>query len=627
MSNLDICASLLRGPHMAATASLFGTLVFLVAVVGEAATSPHLRQLLLRLARVSAIAALLSGLAWLGCETALVADTDNLTTTLRALPVVALQTQYGRWFLLRCVLLIAVLPLLHVRRFGTVAAIALAGVALALQPLLGHAGAVGGSAGAELVASEVLHLLAAGAWLGGLLPLLLVIRVQPADSAVAACRGFTPIGVASVLLLGGTAVVQVSAFMGGLAGLFGTSYGHVALVKLGLFVVLLALAALNRLVLTDRLATASDARLYMRISIAAEILLGTLVVITAGFLASRTPGSHEQPIWPFPWRPSAWAFADPAFHNEVITALIAAVGGVVVIIMGLGWHRIRWFALGVGAITVAAAIPHLDLLFVAAYPTSFFTSPTEFAATAIVHGARLFASNCVGCHGAQGHGNGPAAKSLPLPPADLTASHFWAHNDGELYWYISHGITAPDGATAMPGFAGTLSSEAIWDLIDYLRAHNAGDTMRRTGNWPQPTPMPQFDAQCAKGRVIDLDDLRGHALRIIAVSSDELPEPSSAGDLDVMTILVTRKIATEQTGPACIASEPQAWTALAIIVGLSPDALAGTQLLVDQNAWLRAKWRPGDREDWNDPRVLSELLRNIAANPIIASSSVHAHHH
>ena len=31
-------------------------------------------------------------------------------------------------------------------------------------------------------------------------------------------------------------------------------------------------------------------------------------------------------------------------------------------------------------------MPHLDLLFVAAYPTSFFTSPTEFAATAIVHG-------------------------------------------------------------------------------------------------------------------------------------------------------------------------------------------------------------------------------------------------
>ena len=455
--------------------------MFLVAVVGEAATSPRVRQLLLRLASVSAVAALLLGLAWLGCETALVADTDNLTATLRALPVVALQTQYGRWFLLRCVLLIAVLPLLHVRRYGTVAAIALAGVALALQPLLGHAGAVGGGAGAELIASEVLHLLAAGAWLGGLLPLLLAIRVLPADGAGAACRAFTPIGLASVFLLGGTAVVQVSSFMGGLPGLFGTGYGHVALVKLGLFVVLLALAALNRLVLTDRLTTTSDARLHMQMSVAAEILLGTLVVITAGFLASRTPGSHEQPVWPFPWRPSAWAFADPAFRNEEITALIATVGGVVVIIVGLGWRRIRWFALGAGAIILAATIPHLDLLFVAAYPTSFFTSPTEFAATAIVHGGSLFTSNCVACHGAQGRGDGPAAKSLPLPPADLTASHFWAHNDGELYWFIATGITAPDGATAMPGFAGTLSSEAIWDIIDYMSAHNAGDTMRRTG--------------------------------------------------------------------------------------------------------------------------------------------------
>ena len=44
--------------------------------------------------------------------------------------------------------------------------------------------------------------------------------------------------------------------MGGLPGLLGTGYGQVALVKLGLFVVLLALAALNRLALTDRLAGA-----------------------------------------------------------------------------------------------------------------------------------------------------------------------------------------------------------------------------------------------------------------------------------------------------------------------------------------------------------------------------------
>jgi putative copper export protein/mono/diheme cytochrome c family protein len=634
MSTLEIVVALLRGAHMAALVSLFGTLVFLTlvapAAVAEAAKeAPHLQRQLLRVARISAVLALIVGIAWIAVESAVIAGAGSVAMTLQALPVVALRTQFGQWLLVRGVLLLTVPPLLRLRRAGNAGAAVLAAMALALQPMLGHAGALGGSLGTTLIISEILHLLAAGAWLGGLLPLFITLGTLPHNAAATACRNFTPVGLSAVLVLGGTATVQVTEFMGGVPGLFGTGYGHIALVKLGLFAVLLALAAINRLALTDRLAgTAPDtARRHMRVSVATEAVLGTLVVLTASLLASHAPGTHEQPVWPFAWRPSLSAFYVPELRNEVTLALLAAGAAVIMAVIGVVWRKGRWPALVVAVITLALAIPHLDLLFVAAYPTSFFTSPTEFAATAIVHGARLFASNCVACHGAQGHGDGPAAKSLPLPPADLTASHFWAHNDGELYWFISHGITAPDGATAMPGFAGTLSSEAIWDLIDYLSAHNAGDTMQRTGNWQQPTPMPQFDAQCANGRVIDLDDLRGHALRIIAVSGDELPEPSSAGDVDAMTILVTRKIATEQAGPACIASEPQAWTALAIIVGSSPDTLAGTQLLVDQNAWLRAKWRPGDPEDWNDPRVLSALLRNIAAHPIIAASDAHAHHH
>ena len=113
---------------------------------------------------------------------------------------------------------------------------------------------MGGSVGAELIGSELLHLLAAGAWLGGLLPLFIAVGVLPIEAAGSACRNFTPIGLASVLLLAGTAVVQVTALMGGLPGLLGTEYGHVALVKLGLFLMLLFLAALNRFVFTERLA-------------------------------------------------------------------------------------------------------------------------------------------------------------------------------------------------------------------------------------------------------------------------------------------------------------------------------------------------------------------------------------
>jgi hypothetical protein len=199
-------------------------------------------------------------------------------------------------------------------------------------------------------------------------------------------------------------------------------------------------------------------------------------------------------------------------------------------------------------------------------------------------------------------------------PADLTAEHVQMHRDGDLYWFIAHGFTAPDGTTLMPGFAPALSTEAIWHLVDYLRAHNAGEAVRRTGRWPQPMPMPQFDATCADGRTIDLDDLRGRAIRIVA--GDE-PAPSK---FDAVTILVSRGTASP-TDDVCVAAEPQVWSALAILVGASSDVLTGTQVLVDVNGWLRAVSRPGTS-------IQSGQARDILAHPLpINAAAPGGHHH
>ena len=492
MTSLEILAAILRGTHLAALISIFGTLVAIAMTKGSSSEALRLQRILRRLARISATCALIAGLAWLCTESAVIADANTLAEALSAIPVVAFQTQYGQWFTARCVILVVLLVLPLARPIGLIPALILSGLTLAIQPMVGHAGAIGGSVGGELIASETLHLLAAGAWLGGLLPLFIAVSVLPHEGAAGACRNFTAIGLSAVLLLAGTAIIQVAELMGGLPGLFGTTYGHVALVKLALFLALLTLAALNRLVLTDRLerSTATIARQYMRLSISLEMLLGIAVVITAGFLASLTPGTHEQPVWPFPWRPSLFAFYVPFLRPELTAGLLAATTGIGLLVIAAIWRHVRWIALVVALILLATAVPHLDLLFVEAFPTSFFTSPTEFAATAIVHGANVFAVDCTSCHGADARGDGPVAKSLPLPPADLTAEHFWAHTDGELYWYVSHGFTAPDGTTAMPGFGGTLSSEAMWDAIDYLRANNAGYSMRKTGKWSHPLPVP-----------------------------------------------------------------------------------------------------------------------------------------
>ena len=183
--------------------------------------------------------ALIVGIAWLAVESAVIAGAGSVAMTLQALPVVALRTQFGQWLLVRGVLLLAALPLLRPWRAGNAVAAVLAAMALALQPMLGHAGALGGSLGTTLIISEILHLLAAGAWLGGLLPLFITLGTLPHNAAATACRSFTPVGLSAVLVLGGTATVQVTEFMGGVPGLFGTGYGHIALVKLGLFAVLL----------------------------------------------------------------------------------------------------------------------------------------------------------------------------------------------------------------------------------------------------------------------------------------------------------------------------------------------------------------------------------------------------
>jgi putative copper export protein/mono/diheme cytochrome c family protein len=632
MNALEVALALLRGIHVTALVSIFGTLVFLVLVAMSECTVEALvlRRRLLHLAIISAAVALIVEVGWLAVESAVIAGADTVAMTLHALTVVALRTQFGQWLLVRGVLLLLVLPLLRIGGARNAAAAVVAGLALAVQPMLGHAGAVGGSAGATLIVSEVVHLLAAGAWLGGLLPLFLAIRTLPHAAAATACRSFTPVGLACVLLLMGTATLQVMQFVGGLPGLFGTRYGHVALLKLGLFAILLGLAALNRLALTDRLAgTAPEmARRHMQLSVGGEMVLGLFVVVAAGFLASLIPGTHEQPVWPFAWRLDLSIFSAPELRGEVIMALVAAGASLMVAFAGLLWRKVRWPALIVAAIGLTLAVPRFGLLFTPAWPTSFYRSSTDFAVTAIAHGARLFEANCVACHGPEGHGDGPAAKSLPKLPADLTAPHLLAHAEGDLFWFISHGIDAPTGQPAMPAFAGAISSDGIWALIDYLRAHRAGMAAQTGGSEDERVPLPQFDAICADGTTIERADLRGQVVRIVAMPEHAIPPPAlpPVEGVTVRTIVLLRHPPASAQTATCVTVEPEAWTAFAILLGVRPDELAGAEILADADSWLRAFWKSAGSPD--DSRQAAAMIRDIAAHPLApATGGELVHHH
>ena len=627
-----------RGVHVAAVLSVFGALLVRTLVAPPALADADLetRQLverrLARLAWIGTLLALISGAIWLAIETADMAEASTLGQVLAGLLPVAQQTRFGRLLLLRIgLLLVAVLCLGsgHSQTRSIITCIP-SGASVATQAWMGHAAAIGGAAGFEVATTETLHLLAAAAWLGGLVPLLLTIRtLAPAQAAIAA-RRFSPLGMASVLILAATAPVQGAALIGSIPAMIGTAYGRIDLFKLLVFALLIAIALVNRLRFTEALVGPHPRGAHRRLgaSIAFEAALGLIVVLAAGLMASQLPGIHASPRWPFAMRPSLVSLSDPALRREVVIGLVAAGIGVAAVAVAIFWRRGRWLLFGAGALAMIVGLQHARPMLIPTYPTTFYRSPTGFSALSIANGARIFAARCAACHGPSGQGNGPLAGALPVRPADLTAAHFRAHTEGDLFWFATEGFTASNGSVAMPGFARVLSENERWNVIDFLLANNAGATVRTSGAWATPVAAPDFAARCAEARLLLLSDLRGQVVRLIAETEAVAGVEPTRGGANPTTLLLFRDMGHRVRGNACIADAPPVWAAYSLVAGLAPENLGGSEFLVDANGWLRGYWRSAHASGLGDPNALEAKIREIRAHPLpLESSSTGGHVH
>jgi putative copper export protein/mono/diheme cytochrome c family protein len=599
---------LARGAAVATLLSVFGTLLFCAAVaprayrgMGAGETSA-VQHRLRRLALYSIASCLVALCAWLAVQAASMAEATSPSETLAALPAVASHTRFGHLVLLQAAGLAAIAACLAWWKNPAGDRVALGAATLVTLLQVGHSHAASMQDGPVLLLlCDALHLLGAGAWLGGLLPLLLLVRHAPPRAGAMAARWFSPLGKACIAALVISALYQGWVLVASIPGLIGTAYGVVVLAKLALFGVLLGFAAANRYRFAPALlgAAPEPARAILVRSIALQSGFAVAIVLAAATLSQLPPSMHTQPWWPFAQRISLAAVReDPDIFHEVLGAALMLAAAAILLVASCVLRRGRWPVVAIAVTAAWFAIPHVAPLLVDAYPTSFYHSPTDFSAETIVSGARVFAQNCVACHGQGGAGDGPAAKSLPIPPADLTATHLWMHDDGELFWWLSHGIDNPAGGLAMPGFAAVLDTDQRWAVIDYIRAHNAGAAAGFTGTWPLPVRAPAFTAAC-DGRQANLGDLGGRYVRLVLLGS--APQVRQA---------------SKEPAALCVTSDPTAVAAYAIASGGDPAAMAGSQFLIDDKGWLRAMQKQDSPSNWDDPRSLAASIAALRAHPI-----------
>jgi len=616
-----VVLALVRGASVAALLSVFGTLLFRILIAPHAfarmeeAVAATIRSRLLVVAQISVGAGVLATLAWTVMQAGYMADADSAMAALAAAPRVVATTEFGHLVALQLAVLLTVSGVIGWRdREGRQrAALGFATVAIVLQAGHSHAFSMDGGP-SLLVGCDVLHLLGAGGWLGGLLPLLLTIRdAPPRGGAVAAWR-FSPLGKWCIGALVVSAAYQGWMLVASIPGLIGTAYGWMVLIKLALFAVLIGFACANRYSFAPALIRDDPVRARRVIvrSIVLQSCCALAIVAAAGLLSELSPSMHVQAWWPFAQKISFAAVREDAdFWREVVQAGLALAGGVGLVAVALLLRRFRLVAVGIAAVIAWFAVPHFDLLLAEAYPTSFYHSPTHFAANSIVAGQKLFAANCVMCHGADGAGDGPAAKSLPVPPADLTAAHLWYHSDGELFWWISHGMEAPDGGQAMPGFSSMLDDDQRWALIDYIRGHNAGVAMRRTGAWTHPVQAPELQARCGN-RDVALADLRGQYVRLVLGAV-----PRDAAQAGVVTIVAAADAKSAPSG-LCIAADPDVARAYAIVSGYPAEKMDGMEFLIDDKGWLRALQLPSGGGGWEDAKLLAAEIQALRKQPVSA---------
>jgi putative copper resistance protein D len=236
--------------------------------------------------------AVLSTIAWLPIEAAMIGESWQSAIDRSTLSALLCDTAIGKAWLVRLALSLLLTAALPWRSASV--RLALSGFLLASLALTGHANMDEGTRGVLHILNDALHLLAGGAWLGSLLALpgCLVRLRDPAFCAEAntALRRFSSAGHLAVALVIATGIVNSVLVLQRWPTDFTSTYQMLLVTKIAFVAGMTGLALMNRYIFVPRMLTQRDrAIMQIRNGTYAELALGAGVLALVAFLGILDP--------------------------------------------------------------------------------------------------------------------------------------------------------------------------------------------------------------------------------------------------------------------------------------------------------------------------------------------------
>ncbi len=302
---VEVGLILSRFLHFAALLFVFGNALFPLYAFGAGAsqTSAGLPHRLGSWIFAACLLAFVSGAAWLLFASASMAGSLSEALSPEMMGTVLLGTAFGKVWSAHLALVAALAIVAHFDKGHRPISLAiLSAVCLASLAGVGHTQAQDGVNFLVHTASDGVHMLAAGAWLGGLVSLLAILRRPAAQmpleaNAIRMLLRFSRMGYLAVAVLIATGAVNGWYLIGSVRQMAASLYGQLLIAKLGLFALMLLLAAMNRFWLVPALRTSSGRKQRaaslprLRSHIVGEQLLGLLIIALVSVLGTQDPTS------------------------------------------------------------------------------------------------------------------------------------------------------------------------------------------------------------------------------------------------------------------------------------------------------------------------------------------------